>query len=577
MRFVVFCWASMAAGTAAAQTPPSFSLQPTNQTVVAGSNVVCTASATGTPPLHYQWEFGGVALSGATDTSVTVTNVQPYQAGIYTVTVSNDSGGIRSSNALLTVFGPYTVATVAGRAGFAGTNDGSGSTARFWGPAGLVLDQQGNLYIADFGNDTIRKMTPDGVVTTIAGLGGAVGTNDGTGSAARFHWPEGVALDNSSNLYVSDNLNHTIRKITPDGNVSTFVGSPGLAGSQNGTGTGARLYQPNALVFDSVGNLYVSEWGPSGSGASDVRKITPAGVVSTVASSMNGADGIAIDHSGNLYVSEQGNQLIRKITMPAGTKSVWQSISMPYGGTMDAQGNYFLAGILDCTIRVVPGKGILTVAGVSNVAGSADGVGANARFYSSRSAMVVDNFGSFYVSDSGNNTIRRIVPFAVPQIPRSQAVPIGTSVTLNVSASGTDTFAYQWRFSGSPIPGATGTALALGPVTRSNSGVYSVIVSNAIGNWIKFDATVRALVPPVITSFTFTNGNTLHLEFRDQDGGLPFDTENVFVQYRTNLPTPQDVAWQTFTSRVYQVGGTLMFDDTNVVTQIRRFYRILEQ
>jgi NHL repeat len=134
---------------------------------------------------------------------------------------------------------PYTISTLAGEPFLAGTNDGTGSAARFDDPVGAAVDGAGNLYVGDSANDIIRRVTPAGVVTTIAGKARISGTNDGTGSAARFNDPFGVAVDGATNLYVADRNNHTIRKLAPIGTnwmVTTLVGTAGVSGTNDGTG-----------------------------------------------------------------------------------------------------------------------------------------------------------------------------------------------------------------------------------------------------------------------------------------------------------------------------------------------------
>ncbi len=170
---------------------------------------------------------------------------------------------------------PYTFTTVAGVA--PGAIGGIGSAARFFHPEGVALDGAGNVYVADTSNHTIRKTTPAGDVTTFAGRAGEYGTADGAGSAARFYRPEGIALDSAGNVYVADSL-HTIRRITPNGVVSTLAGTPYTSGSSDGMGSAARFTFPKGLAVDAAGIIYVAD-----SGNHTIRKITPAGVVSTLA------------------------------------------------------------------------------------------------------------------------------------------------------------------------------------------------------------------------------------------------------------------------------------------------------
>ncbi len=181
-----------------------------------------------------------------------------------------------------------------------GYADETGSTARFHYPSGVALDSTGNLYVADTNNHSIRKITPAGVVTTFAGST-IPGTSDGTGSAARFNLPQGITADSSGNLYVADTNNHAIRKISPAGVVTTLAGFIGNAGFADGTGSAAQFSAPTALAPDGTGNLFVTD-----SNNATVRKITPAGVVTTLGTSgqFNSPRGVAVDASGNLYIGD---------------------------------------------------------------------------------------------------------------------------------------------------------------------------------------------------------------------------------------------------------------------------------
>ena len=169
---------------------------------------------------------------------------------------------------------PYAFGTLAGSASI-GSADGPSGAARFSGPASAAVDTAGNLYVADANNYTIRKITPSGVVTTLAGLAGHSGSADGAGGAARFAFPCSVAVDPAGNLYVADRDNTTIRMVTPTGTVSTLAGSVGLPRFGNpvdGTGSAARFAGPTGVAVDTAGNVYVAD-----AYASTIRKIAPGG------------------------------------------------------------------------------------------------------------------------------------------------------------------------------------------------------------------------------------------------------------------------------------------------------------
>ncbi len=333
-----------------------------------------------------------------------------------------------------TVYENYTFTTLAGppEAG-AGSFDGAGGAARFRFPSGAAVDNGGNVYVADTGNHTIRKISPSGAVATLAGLAASSGNTDGTGSAARFNAPAGVAVDTAGNVYVADTSNHTIRKITPAGVVTTLAGLAGSSGSANGTGSAARFDTPEGVAVDTAGNVYVAD-----TRNCTIRKITPAGVVTTLAGSapkLGSADGtgsaarfyypfgIAVDGSGNLYVADTYNSTLRKITAAgvvttlAGTATLTGStndtgsaarFNFPVGVGVDNGGNVYLADYGNHEIRKVTSGGVVTtLAGSAGVSGSVDGTGGAARF-KNPFAVTVDNGGNVYVADYGNHTIRKV-------------------------------------------------------------------------------------------------------------------------------------------------------------------------
>jgi sugar lactone lactonase YvrE len=205
-----------------------------------------------------------------------------------------------------------------------GLVDGTGTAAQFFSPGGLALGINGNLYVADTDNNAIRKITPTGVVTTLAGGSGS-GFLNGTGTAAKFHSPSDITADSTGNCYLTDKDNHAIRKLTPEGLVTTMAGS-GTSGFANGTGTSAAFSYPSSITINNTNVLYVSDsWNNA------IRKITPEGAVTTLAggngigftdgsgtaATFSSPDGIAIDSTGNLFVADYDNNAIRKIT-PAG-------------------------------------------------------------------------------------------------------------------------------------------------------------------------------------------------------------------------------------------------------------------
>jgi sugar lactone lactonase YvrE len=325
--------------------------------------------------------------------------------------------------------------TLAGTAGSTGSADGAGSAARLYAPEGVATDSGGNIYVADTSNQTIRKITPGGFVTTLAGMAGFSGSLDGTGSAARFRGPGQLAADSGGNIYVADTFNHTVRKITPGAVVTTLAGMAASTGSADGTGSAARFYFPAGVTTDSGGNVYIAD-----TDNRTIRRITAAGVVTTLAGMagpLGSADGtgsaarffspgaVAADRVGNVYVADANNHTIRKITA-AGVVTTFAGVAgsqgnadgtgsaarfrRPRGVAAGGDGNIYVADTENHTIRKITSTGIVTtLAGFAGSSGSADGTGSSARFFLPR-GVSADSSGNAYVADSANHTIRKITP-----------------------------------------------------------------------------------------------------------------------------------------------------------------------
>ena len=257
--------------------------------------------------------------SGYLDGSVNIAQFKD-PLGICTDNDGNIFVADRSNNRIrkIDASGTNTVTTIAG-SGVEGYADGIGTSAIFGAPTGICIDALGNLYVTDFWNFKIRKITPAGIVTTLAGS--TQGFANGNGTSAKFGYLEQICIDALGNLYVADAGNSKIRKITPSGTVTTVAGT--TSGYLDGAGTIAKFDYPNGICIDGNNNLYVAEYF-----SHKIRKITPTGVVSTIAGSTwgftNGQSttaqfryptGIGRDTSGNLYVTDSGNNMIRKITL----------------------------------------------------------------------------------------------------------------------------------------------------------------------------------------------------------------------------------------------------------------------
>ena len=408
---------------------------------------------------------------------------------------------------------PYTFATIAGTAGNNGGKDGTNGAAQLYWPEGIAVDTNGNLYVADNYENTIRKVAPAGtnwVVTTIAGTAGSSGGNDGTNGVARFNEPVGITIDGTGNLYVADYGNDTVREITPSGTnwvVTTIAGTAGIVGPDDGTNGDAQFYSPSGITVDTNGILYVADYQNS-----TIRKIMPAGtnwVVTTIAGEAGNYDsadgtgtnalffgpyGIAVGGSGNLYVADTYNETIRKIA-PSGTNWVVSTIAGQVGnpgfadGTnlaaqfyyssgiaSDRSGNLYVADTYNYIIRKIAPSGtnwvVSTLAGIEGSAGSTDGTGTNSLF-SYPYAVAVDGAGHLFVGDTVNGTIRQGWIAAVPNL------KVALTATNSVVVSWPNVGGYTLQ--SSPSLTTTNWAGYGGAVTTIN-GTNSVTISPPSGN-----------------------------------------------------------------------------------------------
>ena len=339
------------------------------------------------------------------------------------------------------------VSTIAGRADEAGITNGPGASARFGSPQGIAVDAAGNVYVTDFDSHLIRKISASGVVTTLAGS--SMGSGDGTGAAAQFAYPTGLAVDKDGNLYVGDSHSLTIRKITPGGTVTTVAGVADHAGIEDGPGSTARFSSVHAVAVDRAGNVYATDEADAQSGAVNryvkpgpsgtVRRIDTAGVVTTIAGRRSETDpspdgvgaaarfespsGIVADRAGTLFVTDATASTVRRITAAgevttlagkAGATGHADGLrsdarfDQPTGIALDGAGTLFLTDPVAAVIRKITRDGLVsTFAGSAGVKGSVDGVGAAARF-NAPTGVAVDDHGTLYVTDEWANTVRKI-------------------------------------------------------------------------------------------------------------------------------------------------------------------------
>ena len=362
----------------------------------------------------------------ASTTQLTVIVPMAASTGKITVTVK----GQQVSSATNIVIKKLTVTTIAG-SGTAGFSDGTGNAASFSGPWGIVADGNGNYYVADTYNNRIREVTAAGVVTTVAGTD-LPGNMDGPVATATFGSPFGVALDSHGNIFITNLGWNNIREIATDGTVSTFAGDPnGNSGTADGTGTAARFFAPLGIVLDANDNIFVAD-----AVNRIIRKITPAGVVTTfagsgaagsvdgigTAASFNTPYGLGKDANGNLYVVDPGNNNIRKIT-PAGVVSTFAgngtagsidgpalsaNFDAPIGIVADHAGNFYVTDENSGRIRMITSDGFVVTLAGNNATASIDGVG-NFASFAYPIGITINPDDTMFMIDNGTSEVRKMV------------------------------------------------------------------------------------------------------------------------------------------------------------------------
>jgi kumamolisin len=559
------------------------------QSVIPGQNASFTVSVTGTTAT-YQWQRMPVGTStwttipeggtytGTTTATLTISDATPPMSGdeFQCLVTIGTTTTPTSPASVLVVAVPLNISTLAGKAGVTGLTNGQGTVAEFNYPSGVAVDGSGNVYIADYGNNQIREIPSGGAVTTPYGsLAGKAGTMNAAGNGALFNSPNSVAVDGSGNLYVADTGNNLIRKIS-GGTASTLVGaSYSLSG-------------PQGVTVDGSGNVYVAD-----TGNDVIRKVTPGGTVSiiggesgqsgyqdgaaTTKALFNSPAAVAVDASGNVYVADFGNDVIREISGgtvstiagQAGQAGYTDGLSTralfnaPVGIAIDTLGNLYIADSLvpsigstaagNNVLRELSTTGVVsTIAGEVSTTGTADGVGTAAQFYSLQAAAVSAS-GEVYLADTYNQTIRQGGAAASRVITLSGTfafgdVTVGQTATSTLTISNTGNaqldvtrITYPAGFSGSwsgAIASGTSQAVTVtfAPISAINYGGNIVVTSDATAGSSSIAASgagLAAPAAPVATTLAASSvsGTSATLNSTVNPEG---EITSVFFQYGTD-------------------------------------------
>jgi uncharacterized protein (TIGR03437 family) len=456
-----------------------------------------------------------------------------------TVTAASGQGGI--------------ISTIAGNGaqGFSG-DGGPATSASLYDPDAVAMDVSGNLFIAEYGNNRIRKASASGIITTVAGNGSYGFSGDGgLATSAALGGPGGVAVDGSGNLFIADEGNNRIRKASASGIITTVAGTgpsceefePPLCGGYSGDGgpaTSAGLDGPIGVAVDGSGNLFIADFGNS-----RIRKVSASGIITTVAgngnpsfsgdggpaasASLSFPEGVTVDAAGNLFIADGGNNRIRKvsangmITTVAGNGTLGFSgdggaatsaeLDNPGDVTVDASGNVFIVD--NQRIRKVSSSGVITTVAGNGIAGfSGDGGLATSATLEYPSKIAVDSSGNLLIADNGNNRIRKVsasATMAPPTINSGGIVPVDSTVATIQPGEWVSIYGANLASSTVSWVGTFPTSLGGTSVAINGRGAYLSFVSPTQINLQAPDDTATGSVPLVVTTAAGTATSTVTL------------------------------------------------------------------
>ena len=347
------------------------------------------------------------------------------------------------------------VTTIAGNGTYGFSGDGSAATsAKIAAPAQVVLDASGNVFIADAENHRIRKVSTSGTITTVAGADSAGFSGDGSAATnARLNGPYGLAVDATGNLFIADYYNNRIRKVTASGVIRTYAGTGTAGYSGDGSAaTAAKLNGPCGVAVDAAGNVYIADINNG-----RIRKVNTSGVITTVAgvgtfgNSGDGGQatnaqiatpyGVSLDASGNIYIVDYYYAVVRKvspsgvITRVAGIGTAGYSgdggaatsaaLRNPLYVAADNSGNLFIADYLNYVVRMVSPSGVIsTVAGNGSTGFSGDGGNASSATFTGVACVAVDASGNLYIADESNNRIRKVTANRAPTFINGSSISV---------------------------------------------------------------------------------------------------------------------------------------------------------
>jgi adhesin/invasin len=477
-------------------------------------------------------------------------------------------------------FGIISTFAGTGVAGYSGDN-GPAIGAQVNTPRGLAIDAGGNVYIADSGNNRIRKIS-GGTISLFAGTGSAsFGGDNGQAVNAQINQPRSIIVDSSGNLYIADTANNRVRKVDSSGIITTIAGTgtPG-SGGDGGQATAAQLNNPYGLALDSAGNLYIAD-----AFNFKIRRVDPSGVITTYAGTGTpGSTGdggqaaaatfqqpfaLAVDSAGNLYVSDASANRIRKITASTGVITTFggtgganysgdggpapnAQLNGPAGMVFDSAGNLYFADLNNNRVRKIDTSGIIsTVAGNGSASYTNDGQFSVNAGIGSPIGLAIDPSGRLYIAQRDFAVVRIVGPTGppsrlIPQGGTGQSTPVGTAFPQPLAVLVTDAFGSA--LSGitvtftPPASGASATLSSGTAVTNANGVASVTATANGVTGSYQVVATVTGVSPPATFDLTNAAGTSSRVVFltqpRDTAAGTTINTVIVQVIDGSGNPIP---------------------------------------
>jgi sugar lactone lactonase YvrE len=500
------------------------------------------------------------------------------------------------------------ITTVAGYGNPTNTFYGDGGAATnaglALGFASLAFDSAGNLFIADTGNNRVRRVDTSEIITTVAGGGTGFSGDGGAATNASLASPHAVAFDESGNLFIADTSNNRISRVDAEGIITTVAGNGSYGSSgDGGAATNASLAAPSSIAFDRLGNLFIAD-----TGNNRISKVDTKGVITSVAGGstngffgdgglatnaiLNSPQGVALDGFGNLFIADSGNNRIRKVDLNSiittvaggdtngfsgdGGPATNATLAYPLGIASDDAGNIFIADSSNNRIRRVDTNGIITtVAGGGKYGGYMNG---DPAILNSPAAVGIDGFGNLFIADTWNNRIRMVTPSGIIDTvvgggvntylgdggPAYDAIlnsPHGVAVDASGKLFIADTFDNRIR----KVADSSSPLLVVNNAQGVNAGNYQVIVSAPSGSVTSRVATLNVTSTPLIFEPRPPSGGAFTANFLSRPGSA-----NVLFS-TTNLNPP--VFWQPIAMTLAGADGTWQFTGTNPANSRTRFFR----